>query len=272
MPTITVQGLVKTYSGRTVVNHVDLSVSDSEIVGLLGPNGAGKTTTFNMVVGIIRADEGRISFDGTDMTRLAMYKRSRLGVGYLAQESSVFRKLTVEENVLGVLQMMHLPRREQKNRLDSALEELGLAHLRDHRAYTLSGGERRRVEIARAMVTEPKFMLLDEPFSGVDPKAVEDLQGIIRQMRAKGLGVLITDHSVRETLTVTDRAYIIHQGKVMVSGTARELIEDPRARELYFGERFYIQLDAQEHPETAEEADGSDDDATSGGREWTRDR
>jgi lipopolysaccharide export system ATP-binding protein len=243
LQTLAVQGLVKKFNSRTVVNHVDLQVNDNEIVGLLGPNGAGKTTTFSMIVGITRPNEGQILFNDTDITQLPMYKRSRLGVGYLAQEASVFRKLTVEENVLGILETMKLSRAECRDRLEAALEELGLAHLRNSPAYTLSGGERRRVEIARALVTEPKFMLLDEPFSGVDPRAVEDLQGIIRQMRAKGLGVLITDHNVRETLTVTDRSYVIHEGKVMISGTAETLINDQRARELYFGEGFYMRLD-----------------------------
>jgi lipopolysaccharide export system ATP-binding protein len=246
LQTLAVQGLVKKFNSRTVVNHVDLQVNDNEIVGLLGPNGAGKTTTFSMIVGITRPTEGQILFNDTDITQLPMYKRSRLGVGYLAQEASVFRKLTVEENVLGILETMKLSRAECRDRLEAALEELGLAHLRNSPAYTLSGGERRRVEIARALVTEPKFMLLDEPFSGVDPRAVEDLQVIIRQMRAKGLGVLITDHNVRETLTVTDRSYVIHEGKVMISGTAETLINDQRARELYFGEGFYMRLDNQD--------------------------
>jgi lipopolysaccharide export system ATP-binding protein len=245
LQTLAVQGLVKRFNSRTVVNHVDLQVNDNEIVGLLGPNGAGKTTTFSMIVGITRPTEGQILFNDTDITQLPMYKRSRLGVGYLAQEASVFRKLTVEENVLGILETMKLSRSECRDRLEAALEELGLAHLRNSPAYTLSGGERRRVEIARALVTEPKFMLLDEPFSGVDPRAVEDLQVIIRQMRAKGLGVLITDHNVRETLTVTDRSYVIHEGKVMISGSAETLINDQRARELYFGEGFYMRLDNQ---------------------------
>lgn len=241
MSTISIKGLVKTYSRRTVVNHVDIELSDKEIVGLLGPNGAGKTTTFNMVLGITRPSAGSIHFDDIDMTRMPMYKRSRLGVGYLAQEASVFRKLTVEENVMGILEFMPLNKTDRRQRLEETLEELGLTHLIHSPAYTLSGGERRRVEIARALVTNPKFMLLDEPFSGVDPKAVEELQAIIHKMRDSGLGVLITDHSVRETLTVTDRAYIIHEGKVMISGTADELVSNPRARELYFGDSFYYQ-------------------------------
>jgi len=248
LSTITTKELVKVYGGRTVVNEVGLEVSNSEIVGLLGPNGAGKTTTFNMVVGIIRPTTGKIYFDDTDITTLPMYKRSRLGVGYLAQESSVFRKLTVRENIMGILECLPLSKRERRARLENVLEELGLAYLLNSYAYTLSGGERRRVEIARALVTEPKFMLLDEPFSGVDPKAVEEIQEVIRQMKARGLGVLVTDHSVRETLTVTDRSYIIHEGKVMISGTAEELVNNPRAKELYFGERFYMRLDTDSPP------------------------
>jgi len=248
LSTITTKELVKVYGGRTVVNEVGLEVSNSEIVGLLGPNGAGKTTTFNMVVGIIRPTTGKIYFDDTEITTLPMYKRSRLGVGYLAQESSVFRKLTVRENIMGILECLPLSQRERRARLENVLEELGLAYLLNSYAYTLSGGERRRVEIARALVTEPKFMLLDEPFSGVDPKAVEEIQGVIRQMKARGLGVLVTDHSVRETLTVTDRSYIIHEGKVMISGTAEELVNNPRAKELYFGERFYMRLDTDSPP------------------------
>jgi lipopolysaccharide export system ATP-binding protein len=252
--------LVKIYGGRTVVDRVNLSLSDREIVGLLGPNGAGKTTTFNMVLGITRPNAGRIFFEDVDITAMPMYKRSRLGLGYLAQEPSVFRKLTVEENILGILEFMPLSERERRAKLGEILDELGLAHLAASPAYTLSGGERRRVEIARALVTEPKFMLLDEPFSGVDPKAVEELQIIIHQMRDRGLGVLITDHSVRETLTVTDRSYIIHEGKVMTSGTAEELVNDPRARELYFGERFYYQsvpgTDAPPEPGQSPGGDG----------------
>ena len=241
MSKINIKDLVKVYSRRTVVDHVSINLSNKEIVGLLGPNGAGKTTTFNMALGITRPTSGRIQFDGVDITEMPMFKRSRLGMGYLAQESSVFRKLTVEENIRGILEFMPISDGERRKRLEAVLEELGLEHLLKSPAYTLSGGERRRVEIARALVTEPKFMLLDEPFSGVDPKAVEELQLIIRKMKDRGLGVLITDHSVRETLNVTDRAYIIHEGKVMISGTAEELVNDPKARELYFGERFYYQ-------------------------------
>lgn len=243
LPEIRVEKLVKIFGGRTVVNEVCFALNNTEIVGLLGPNGAGKTTSFNMVVGILRPNRGAIFFDDTDITALPMYKRSRMGIGYLAQESSVFRKLSVQDNIMGILECLPISKQERKDRLENVLEDLGLTHLIKSYAYTLSGGERRRVEIARALVTEPKFILLDEPFSGVDPKAVEELQGVIRQMKARGLGVLITDHNVRETLAVTDRSYIIHEGKVMISGTAEELIQNPRAKELYFGERFYMQMD-----------------------------
>lgn len=240
--TIHVDSLVKIYGGRSVVNQVSFNVSEGEIVGLLGPNGAGKTTSFNMVVGIIRPNEGHIYFDDREITQLPMYKRSRLGLGYLAQETSVFRKLSVRDNIMGILECLPLNKRERLERLEEAIEEVGLSHLMSSKAYTLSGGERRRVEIARALVTRPRFILLDEPFSGVDPKAVEELQEVIRQTRDRGLGILITDHSVRETLSVTDRSYIIHEGQVMIDGTAEELVHNPRARELYFGERFYMDL------------------------------
>ncbi|MFP4380597.1 MAG: LPS export ABC transporter ATP-binding protein [Candidatus Sumerlaeia bacterium] len=244
MSTIKVKDLVKVYGGRTVVNEVSLEMSDGEIVGLLGPNGAGKTTTFNMIVGIIRPKRGQIFLDDVDITNMPMYKRSRLGVGYLAQEPSAFRKLTVRQNVMGILECLSYGKRERERLCENVIEDMGLTHLENNYAYTLSGGERRRVEIARALVTEPKFILLDEPFSGVDPKAVEELQVVIHQMKERGLGVLITDHSARETLSVTDRSYIIHEGKVMISGTAEELVNNPRAKELYFGESFYMHLDA----------------------------
>ena len=238
---VSIHDLVKVFGGRTVVNGVSITLREREIVGLLGPNGAGKTTTFNMVVGTIRPNAGKIYYNDVDITHMPMYKRSRLGLGYLAQEPSVFRKLTVRENVLGILECLPISAAERRRRLDGILEDLGLSALADSPAYNLSGGERRRVEIARALVTEPKFMLLDEPFSGVDPKAVEELQVIIHQMKERGLGVLVTDHSVRETLTVTDRSYLIHEGKVILSGTSEELVNDPRARETYLGSRFYYQ-------------------------------
>ncbi len=267
MSKIEVKGLVKQYSGRTVVSNVDLSLSTGEIVGLLGPNGAGKTTTFNMIVGIVKPNGGVILLDNEDITDMAMYKRSRKGIGYLAQEASVFRKLTVEENVMAILETLDLRKRERRRRLENVLDELGLAHLRKSPAYTLSGGERRRCEIARALVTEPKFVLLDEPFSGVDPKAVEDLQEVIRQMQDKGLGILITDHSVRETLTVTDRAYIIHEGQVMISGSAEKLINDPRAKELYFGKGFYMRLDNENNEGSDDKQSDAEKETVSAGKE-----
>jgi lipopolysaccharide export system ATP-binding protein len=236
------EGLIKEYSGRRVVDQVNLELHKGEIVGLLGPNGAGKTTTFNMVVGITRPNGGRITLDGHDITRLPMYLRARRGLGYLAQEKSVFRKLTVEENIRAIAEIQPVSRAERNRRVENVLEELGITHLARQPAYTLSGGERRRVEIARALVCEPAFMLLDEPFSGVDPKAVEELQNVIYQMQRRGLGILITDHSVRETLTVTDRAYLIYEGKVLISGTAAELVNDPKARQYYLGERFYMDV------------------------------
>lgn len=242
MSILKTEGLVKEYSGRRVVNQVNLELRKGEIVGLLGPNGAGKTTTFNMIVGITRPNAGRVLLDGRDITRLPMHKRARLGIGYLAQEKSVFRKLTVEENILAIAEILPISKTERKRRTEVVLEELGIAHLRRQPAYTLSGGERRRVEIARALLCEPSFILLDEPFSGVDPKAVEELQNVIYQMQQRGLGILITDHSVRETLTVTDRAYLIYEGKVLISGTAADLVNDPMARQYYLGERFQMDI------------------------------
>ena len=210
----------------------------SEIVGLLGPNGAGKTTTFYMAVGIIKPNEGQIFFDHEDITKMSIHERSKLGMGYLAQESSIFRKLTVEENILAVLETLEISPRERKKRLDSLLEELNIAHLAKSKAYTLSGGERRRLEITRALVTNPSFLLLDEPFSGIDPIVVAEAQEIIKDLRNKGLGILLTDHNVRETLTITDRAYLIAEGRVLISGTAQDLINDLDARKIYLGEKF----------------------------------
>ena len=247
------EGLVKAYSGRRVVNQVNLELHESEIVGLLGPNGAGKTTTFNMIVGITRPNAGRILLDGTDITRFPMHIRARRGIGYLAQEKSVFRKLTVEQNIWAIAEVLPLSAAERRRRVEMVLEELGITHLARQPAYTLSGGERRRVEIARALTCEPTFMLLDEPFSGVDPKAVEELQNVIYQMQRRGLGLLITDHSVRETLTVTDRAYLIYEGKVLISGTASDLVNDPKARQYYLGERFYMDV----QPDTRKSVFGS---------------
>jgi len=232
------QGLIKAYNGRRVVDHVNITVQKGEIVGLLGPNGAGKTTTFYMVVGVIEPDKGKIMFNNQDITRLAMYQRARRGIGYLAQESSIFRKLTVEENILAVLETLPISRRERKKRLEYLLAELNISYLARNKAYTLSGGERRRLEITRALVTSPSFILLDEPFSGVDPIAVFETQEIITELKNKGLGVLLTDHSVRETLAITDRAYIMAEGKILISGTANQLISDPKAKEIYLGEKF----------------------------------
>jgi lipopolysaccharide export system ATP-binding protein len=232
--------LVKSYSKRTVVDHVSIHVSNGEVVGLLGPNGAGKTTTFNMVVGLIRPQEGKVTIDDEDITGLPMYKRARKGISYLSQEPSIFRKLTVEENLMAVLETLDLSPDERKERLGQLLEEFGISQLAKQKAYSLSGGEKRRTEIARSLVTSPKFLLLDEPFSGIDPLAVIDIQEIISQLRELGLGVLVTDHSVRETLEITDRAYLIADGKILMSGTAEELLASERARELYFGDRFML--------------------------------
>jgi len=234
------QGLRKSYNGRRVVDGVDIAVHRGEIVGLLGPNGAGKTTTFYMVVGLIPPDAGQICFGGQEITRMPMFRRARAGIGYLAQEPSIFRRLTVEENILAILETLGLSRRERFRRLDTLLAELGIAHLRTSQADTLSGGERRRLEITRALVTEPEFILLDEPFSGIDPIAVAECQEIIKTLRARGLGVLLTDHSVRETLAITDRAYLMAEGRVVLSGGARDLIEDPKARAIYLGPKFQM--------------------------------
>ncbi len=253
MHTLRTENLVKKYGGRTVVNQVSINVTQGEIVGLLGPNGAGKTTTFNMIVGLVRPNGGSILFDQTDISHFPMYKRSRLGMGYLTQDVSVFRKLTVRENILAILETLALTKTQRKERLDWLLEELGIAHLSDNPAYTLSGGERRRVEIARALVPRPAFMLLDEPFSGVDPKSVEELQSVIYQLRDHGLGILITDHSVRETLQVTNRSYLIYEGRVEISGSAGDLVNDPRAREIYLGKRFYMDMTPDERNETAKD-------------------
>lgn len=230
--------LCKSYDGRQVVKGVDILVKRGEIVGLLGPNGAGKTTTFYMIVGIIAPNKGRIIFDNNDITVLPIHERARFGIGYLSQEPSIFRKLTVEENITAILETLPLSRRERLKRLEGLLEELNISHLRRSRAYTLSGGERRRLEITRALVTNPSFILLDEPFSGIDPIVVNEAQEIIKELKHKGLGILLTDHNVRETLSITDRAYLIAEGKILISGTAQELIGNPKAREIYLGEKF----------------------------------
>ncbi|MEA3560227.1 MAG: LPS export ABC transporter ATP-binding protein [Candidatus Omnitrophota bacterium] len=232
------KNLAKSYNGRKVVNNIRISVGKGEIVGLLGPNGAGKTTTFHMVVGLVRPDSGEIIFDFKDITRFPMYQRARCGIGYLSQEPSIFRKLTVEENIMAVLETLRLSRRERKKRLSRLLSELKIGHLARNMSYTLSGGERRRLEITRALVNRPSFILLDEPFSGVDPIAVHEVQQIIAELRTKGLGVLVTDHSVRETLSITDRSYIMFEGKILISGSSQELLANPEARKIYLGEQF----------------------------------
>jgi lipopolysaccharide export system ATP-binding protein len=233
--TLEASGLVKTYRKRRVVNDVELYLSQGEIVGLLGPNGAGKTTTFYMMVGLIGPDRGRVLLDHEDVTSVPMYRRARKGVGYLAQEPSVFRKLTVEENVLAVLQMLGFTKRERRERLEILLDELGIKHLRDSKAYALSGGERRRLEITRALVGQPKFMLLDEPFAGVDPIAVHDIQQIVSDLKRRNIGVLISDHNVEQTLDIVDRAYIMYDGRVRVSGTVSELVWNDEVAEIYLG-------------------------------------
>jgi lipopolysaccharide export system ATP-binding protein len=230
--------LVKAYRKRRVVNGVSIGVSPGEIVGLLGPNGAGKTTTFNMVVGVVKPDEGAVLFQDVPVTRKPMHKRARLGMGYLTQEPSVFRKLTVEQNILAILETCKMKSAERKLRLKYLLEELDLTPLARSYAYTLSGGEKRRLEITRALVTSPKLLMLDEPFSGIDPIAVYEVQKIIRRLKERGLGILITDHNVRETLKLIDRGYIIHKGEVLVEGTAEFLANDPKAREIYLGPEF----------------------------------
>lgn len=238
MHLLEIKGLAKSYDGRQVVKGVDISVKRGEIVGLLGPNGAGKTTTFYMVVGIIPPNAGSIIFDNNDITSLPIHARSRFGIGYLSQEASIFRKLTVEENIMAILETLPISKAERKHRLEGLLEELNIARLAKARAYTLSGGERRRLEITRALVTNPSFILLDEPFSGIDPIVVSEAQEIIKELRDKGLGILLTDHNVRETLSITDRAYLIADGSILISGTAEELINNPKAREIYLGEKF----------------------------------
>ncbi len=232
--------LVKRYKKRTVVNHVSISVEQGEIVGLLGPNGAGKTTSFYMIVGLIKPDEGRVFLDQLDITSEPMYKRAQLGLGYLPQEASVFRKLTVEENILGVMQMTNRPKAEQLTKLETLLDEFNLQHVRKNPGEVLSGGERRRTEIARALATDPKFILLDEPFAGVDPIAVEDIQSIIFGLKRKNIGILITDHNVNETLSITDKAYLLIDGSILKSGRAEELAEDPEVRRLYLGKHFEL--------------------------------
>jgi len=238
--TIKTQNLVKSFKKRKVVKEVSLDIHEGEVVGLLGPNGAGKTTTFYMIVGFISADSGHIMLNDSDITQMPMFKRSRMGIGYLPQESSVFQKLTVEQNMLAVLENTNLSRKERNARADKIIEELGIEHVRRQRGYTLSGGERRRTEIARSLAVEPKFMLLDEPFAGVDPIAVLDIQGIIERLKKQGLGILITDHNVRETLRITDRAYIMNEGEILVSGSSEFLVNNEEAKRIYLGINFTI--------------------------------
>ena len=237
-PLLATVKLVKEYRQRRVVNGVSIHVAAGEIVGLLGPNGAGKTTTFNLVVGLVRPDGGAVQFLGREVTRLAMHQRARLGMGYLTQEPSVFRKLTVAENILAILETCAIGRDERRVRLKYLLEELDLTPLAKSKAYQLSGGEKRRLEITRALVTSPKLLLLDEPFSGIDPIAVYEVQKIIRRLKERGLGILVTDHNVRETLKLVDRAYLIHKGEVVYEGEAAKMVEDPKAREIYLGPEF----------------------------------
>jgi lipopolysaccharide export system ATP-binding protein len=238
--TLRAEGLVKSFKRRRVVDQVDLSLVQGEIVGLLGPNGAGKTTTFYMMVGLLKAEQGRVYLDDQELTTWPMYKRARAGIGYLPQEPSVFLKLSVEDNVMAILETLPLSRQERHARLERLLDELSIKHLRKNKAYSLSGGERRRLEITRALVTRPKFLLLDEPFTGVDPIAIDDIQRIVRGLRSRGLGVLVTDHNVRETLSITDRAYLLFKGEILVEGPADRLVKDPEARALYLGQDFRL--------------------------------
>ena len=232
--------LVKVYGTRKVVNSINIDIAAGEIVGLLGPNGAGKSTTFYMIVGLIAATEGTVYFNGVNITKMPMYERARLGVGYLPQEASVFRKLTVAQNILAIAETLGLSRFNRKALVERQLKDLGLTHLASQKAFTLSGGERRRLEIARALTTEPKFLLLDEPFSGVDPISVSEVQQIITRLKERGIGVLITDHNVRETLRIVDRAYLIHEGEVLSEGSSEHLVKDPRSRSCYLGEDFRL--------------------------------
>jgi len=237
---LSAEKLVKIYRKRTVVNEVSVSVEQGEIVGLLGPNGAGKTTSFYMITGMIRPNKGKIFLNEQEITRFPMYKRAQMGIGYLAQEPSIFRKLTVEDNIKAILETLNISREEKKERLKSLLEDLNISHLAKNKAYTLSGGERRRTEITRTLVTNPKFILLDEPFAGIDPIAVEDIQNIVHGLKDKGIGVLITDHNVHETLSITDRAYLLYEGVVLKSGSSEFLANDPETKKLYLGEKFRL--------------------------------
>jgi lipopolysaccharide export system ATP-binding protein len=234
------KNLKKIYGKRTVVKNVTIYVNQSEIVGLLGPNGAGKTTTFYMITGMIKPNGGRIDINDKDITKIAMYRRARRGISYLPQEASIFRKLTVEENLLAIMQAIGIPKKERKQKTANLLEELNIMHIAKNKGYNLSGGERRRTEIARTLVTNPRFILLDEPFAGVDPIAVEDIQNIVHGLKKRGIGVLITDHNVHETLSITDRAYLLFEGEILKEGTSDFLADDPEARKLYLGEKFKL--------------------------------
>ncbi|KAB1063491.1 LPS export ABC transporter ATP-binding protein [Salibacter halophilus] len=234
------ENIVKKYKSRTVVKGVSVEVNQGEIVGLLGPNGAGKTTSFYMIVGLIKPNEGNVYLDQQDITKYPMYKRSKLGIGYLPQEASVFRKLSVEDNIMAVLQMTDLNKREREEKLESLIDEFSLNHVRTNRGDLLSGGERRRTEIARALAVDPKFILLDEPFAGVDPIAVEDIQTIVYQLKYRNIGILITDHNVQETLSITERAYLLFEGNILKAGTAEELAEDEQVRKVYLGQNFEL--------------------------------
>lgn len=240
VPVLSGKNLVKIYGKRTVVDNVSLHVKQGEIVGLLGPNGAGKTTTFYIITGMIRPKSGNVKFSDSDITRYPMFQRARLGVAYLPQEASIFRKLTVKENLMAIMQMIGIPKKERLKKCDQFLSELNISHIADSLGYNLSGGERRRTEIARTLVTDPKFILLDEPFAGVDPIAVEDIQGIVAGLKSRGIGVLITDHNVHETLSITDRAYLLFAGKILKEGTAEILANDEQVRKLYLGEKFRL--------------------------------
>lgn len=239
-PLLKTEKLVKIYGGRTVVNGVDIHLHRGEVVGLLGPNGAGKTTSFYMIVGLVRPNSGRVLFEGQDVTNAPMFKRARMGMGYLPQEESIFRKLTVEENILSILETLPIGKKERKNRCEELLTQFGIEHLAKNVALTLSGGEKRRLTIARSLVTKPSLLMLDEPFSGVDPIAVSDVQQIISKLRESGLGILITDHNVRETLSIVDRAYLLFEGRVESQGPKDFLINDPISKQLYLGERFQM--------------------------------
>jgi lipopolysaccharide export system ATP-binding protein len=249
--TIHTKDLVKSYHNRTVVDHVTVNVKQGEIVGLLGPNGAGKTTTFYMVVGLIKPDEGQVFLDDRDITRLPMYKRAQLGLGYLPQEASVFRKLSVEDNIKAILEMTGMPKSEQREKLEALLDEFRLHHVRKNNGDSLSGGERRRTEIARALAVDPKFILLDEPFAGVDPIAVEDIQAVVARLKYKNIGILITDHNVNETLSICDRAYLLIDGRIFKHGTAEELAADDQVRRLYLGRNFELKRKDYLHEEAS---------------------